>query len=430
MLSPPDAELARRDQALPGLGLLLDPEAFVVRLRDALPGLQIGCAQPSYTRYKPGTSCLVGYRMEGDGPVALYAVARRRDDTEKLRKVYSNAVPSSTTGAGTGLLEAESIEVYGFPNDRSLRSLRRIADPTSRSQCLGECFPDQLEPLDGELRTLAYKPERRYVAQLRAKSGKGTVLRLYTDEGFRTARSAAKAFRSSGGVKVPRRLGHSARHRMLLLEWLPGQPLSEVLRDPVQRLSALEKVGAALAELHAQQCPSLPTRSGSWDAASLRTAAAAVAALCPPLEEPTSRLSHTLGSFLESNAAPRCATHGDFYADQVLITPDAVAVLDFDRARLGDPAADLGLFIAHLERNALNGALPSGLLPSMRAALLAGYEVPPESEILHRTKMHTAAGLMMLAVDPFRRRMAEWPKEIERIITRALELTRSQPNVP
>lgn len=430
MLSPPDAELARRDQALPGLRLLLDPEAFMVRLRDALPGLSIGRAQPGYTRYKPGTSCLVGYRMEADGPIALYAVARRRGDTEKLRKVYSNTVPNSAAGTGTGLLEEEAVEVYGFPNDRSLRSLRRLADPASRSQWLGGRFPDQLKLLNGELRTLAYKPERRYVAQLGAKHGSGAVLRLYTDEGFRTARTAAKAFCSSEGVRVPRRLGHSARHRMLLLEWLPGQPLSEVLQDPSLRLSALEKVGAALAELHAQQCPSLPTRSGTCDAVSLRSAAAAVAALCPPLAERTSRLSHTLESFLESTAAPRCAIHGDFYADQVLITPDAVAILDFDRARLGDPAADLGLFIAHLERNDLYGTLPSGLLPSMRAALLTGYGVQPESEVLHRTKMHTAAGLMMLAVDPFRRRMAEWPKEIKRIINRALELSDTKSEDP
>src|SRR5919201_2297370 len=85
MLSPADADLVRRDPALPGLALLLDPGAFAAALRRAAPRLGAEETRITYVRYKPGTSCLVGYRLVAAGrDTAVSAAAYRPDAHDKL----------------------------------------------------------------------------------------------------------------------------------------------------------------------------------------------------------------------------------------------------------------------------------------------------------------------------------------------------------
>src|SRR5215813_8303187 len=71
MLSAPDADLVRRDPDLPGLSIVLDPEAMVAALHPFLPGVTI--ARMTYVRYKPGKCCVVAHRLDADGGVNLYA---------------------------------------------------------------------------------------------------------------------------------------------------------------------------------------------------------------------------------------------------------------------------------------------------------------------------------------------------------------------
>jgi aminoglycoside phosphotransferase (APT) family kinase protein len=111
-------------------------------------------------------------------------------------------------------------------------------------------------------------------------------------------------------------------------------------------------------------------------------------------------------------------THGDFYAKQVLLADDSVAILDLDEAVRGDPAADLGNFVAHLERDALRGTLPSSRVELLQNALLEGYRVATHRPIPARTELYAAAGLLRLAPDPFRHREPDWPGRIEAILER------------
>lgn len=56
----------------------------------------------------------------------------------------------------------------------------------------------------------------------------------------------------------------------------------------------------------------------------------------------------------EFRSCPRpIGIHRDFYFDQVLVDGDRIVLLDFDLFALGDPALDVGNFIAHLEEYAL-----------------------------------------------------------------------------
>src|SRR5207247_2648316 len=107
MLSPPDADLVRRDPALPGLGTVLDPARFVAALRAARPELGIEAVQVGYVHYKPGRECIVGYRL-----------ARR-----------------------------------------------------ARARLLRDLLPGRPDLRAGPVGTLAYKPQRRYVGRLLGPDG-------------------------------------------------------------------------------------------------------------------------------------------------------------------------------------------------------------------------------------------------------------------
>src|SRR5438094_279507 len=64
MVSLPDADLVRRDPALPGLGTVLDPARFVAALRAARPELGIEAVH-------------VGRLLGPDGPLVLKVCAAK-----------------------------------------------------------------------------------------------------------------------------------------------------------------------------------------------------------------------------------------------------------------------------------------------------------------------------------------------------------------
>src|SRR5437867_1003743 len=89
-------------------------------------------------------------------------------------------------GALPGLamaLDAEALlaalVVWVFPNDLRLRVLRRLADQKTRLDLLRHMLPERPDLWGGTLRTLRYKPERRYVAQLETTSGARLVLKAH-----------------------------------------------------------------------------------------------------------------------------------------------------------------------------------------------------------------------------------------------------------
>src|SRR5262245_51767131 len=137
MLSPPDRELVRRDRAVPGLPVLLDPAAFVDVLNTALPDAGVRAGWTTYVRYKPQTSCLVGYALETDhGRVRVHARAHRLADADKLHKASEQPGVPGPLGPGRLVLENCATSVSVFPNDWALKGLARINDATAREELL------------------------------------------------------------------------------------------------------------------------------------------------------------------------------------------------------------------------------------------------------------------------------------------------------
>lgn len=420
MLSPADAGVVRRDGDIVGLAALLDPDEFTIMLQGAFPRSEFGDARPVYVRYKPGKWCLVAYRVPLDGQETdVYAMALRQDALGELGEIRRRWRVPGGDGQGVAVREDRVCAIYLFPNDNKLDGLPGFASRDTRISLLMELLPDHPYLWKGRLERINYKPERRFVARLLTAGQPRAVLKAYLRPDYLAAERNTSAIRPRGVLRVAERLGQSERHNILVLGWQDGRLLRETLRLPEIELAPFRVAGAALAELHTQIVAGLRLLTRQEEAASLASMGAGVGRVSPDLAERTGTLAGRLGACLMAEPPLARPIHGDFYAKQVLVGNDGAAILDMDRAAFGDPSLDLGLFVAHLEREILRGGLPADRLEPIRKALLEGYLDVAHDYDPARVVLYTAVGLLRLAPNPFRHRQQDWPRATEAILGRA-----------
>jgi aminoglycoside phosphotransferase (APT) family kinase protein len=417
MLSAHDAEVVRADPELPGLAVLLDPEAFVDVLIDVYPEMGSRDATITYLRYKPRTSCLCAYRIStAAGTVDVYAKAFRSGPHQKLRHWITGPASPAPVRQHRRASLRWGLGISRFPDDRRLEALTDLHDARRRARILASALADHQAWPGAELATLRYKPERRYVARLSDGQRPVAALKLYGD-GFLHARARARLFRSVESLTIVPCVAESARHGILMFEWVPGSSLQELLQQG-SGIDAAETAGLALAELHGQDVGEILAEPAGASGRAVRAAAGSIAATCPRLALRARALADTVSSALDESAHSLVPSHGDFYAEQVIPTAGGAAILDLDRACLAHPAADLGTFAGHLTRAALRRGSPPAHLEAAVDALLEGYArrrpVPASAQV----SAYTAAALLRLATEPFRRHEEDWMPLTEALLVR------------
>ena len=428
MLFPADEILVRRDPDIPGLKELLDPAAFAETLRRIYPAADITAAEPKYVRYKPGTSCLVGYAVTAGGAcLDLYARAHGAGTTEKIAKAAQRESVPSPLGDGIKVLADDAVVVYPYPNDHELQALSVIEEPAARREMLADLFPDRQDLWEAPIEVLRYKPERRCVIRLGSNDrGGDAVLKLYTKEDYLLRKENVDTFVSLPPLRVPRRLGRSRRFHLAALEWLEGEPLVEAMAAAPDAADPGRAVGAALSRLHVQKPKKLTT---TWTAdryaAALSDGAAAIAEIAPRLGERAAAIARRIGEKLTTRhwRANR-SIHGDCAAEQMLLQDATVAVVDFDRAGYGDPRIDLGTFRGRLLYDVMVGVLERHRADACFEGLLDEYRAESKKDVTRKLDRFTAASLLQLAVEPFRLRRRDWSELLEQILDEADRLTR------
>ena len=421
MLSLPDSDLARRDPALPGLATVLDPSAMVEALRRYRPDLgRDGCAI-AYVRYKPETSCLVGYRVRLDGEdVRFGAQARRLDNEDKLAKSMIKPGIPGPFGSGRFLIPGLAVAISVFPNDRRLPRMKRLADPDKVRSLVRELAADCQRARRSDFELLDYRPERRCIARLVGSAGPLALVKLHAKQEFDRARRNAAAFTSRGSLRVPAMIGSSPSWRAVASEWLGGE-----IADPTP--ACARRIGAALALLHAQDADVAVTMTRETQVRALRALTRDLSRLWPPLAGRCRRIAKRLGVALLEECGALRPIHGDFYAQQVVMAGDWVGLIDFDEAAMGSPAWDLGNFIGHLHYRSLCGDIRGGSPQGIAEGLIDGYRAAGGETSLREVQLQTAAGLMRLGARPFRERDPLWPDRIEQVLTRVETLLAEAP---
>jgi aminoglycoside phosphotransferase (APT) family kinase protein len=406
-----DRALVRSEPRLPGLAALFDDAAFTELLATWLPGAGIRCARATYVRYKPGTSCLVSYRVgTAAGKRIVHARAERDDAAGRLRRLAALADRPTPLGPGALVIEQRALAVMPFPSDRRLPALRTLADPVLRRRLFGASGT--------ALEALAYKPERRLVA----RAG-DLVLRAYAPDGWPAAAIAATAIGSTGELRVPETRRIAPAHRVLALGWMPGRPLEDVL-GAADGHRAAAVVARALGALH-ESAPAraLPARTGAGEAAALAAAGRTADVGGRTIGRQARALAERLGAAVAARPPGGAVLHGDFSADQVLLDDHGAVLLDLDAAAVGHPVDDLASCLADLELRVAEGTLRRRRADAFGGALVEAYAaradgLPRESELA----MLIGAALLRRVAEPFRRRRPEWPAEMEAVVERVAEL--------
>jgi aminoglycoside phosphotransferase len=410
-----DRALVRREPRLPGLAVLLDDAAFTELLATWLPGAGIRRARATYVRYKPGTSCLVSYRVETTtGERIVHARAERDDAAGRLRRLAALADGPTSLGPGALVIPQRALAVMPFPTDRRLPALRTLADPVARRRLFGASA--------AALTVLAYKPERRLVA----RAG-DLVLRAYAADGWPAAATAANSIAragsspvSAGELRVPAVRTIAAAHRTLALAWAPGRPLEDFLGAPEGHRAAAA-VARALRALHAcRSAHALPVRTGAGRAAALADAGRAADVAGRVVGRRALALAERLGAALAARPPGSAVLHGDFSADQVLLDDRGAVLLDFDAAAIGHPVDDLASCLAELELRVVEGTLPRRRADAFGGALVEAYADGPPRE--RELALLTGAALLRRVAEPFRRRRPDWPAETDAVVERVAEL--------
>lgn len=454
MLSADDAALASRDPALPGLATLLDRDRIVALLQQqlSLPAASLSLRATSI-RYKPGTSCLVGFEgAYGGEPISLYGRLHPPEQRRKAAKPLERSLAGSALGPGALLLQEPCLLLMIFPNDHELKLLSSLVHPDRRDACLQAVLGEPPHVMGSRLSQLHYRPERRYVARLGLADGRRMLLKIHDRNHDQRPRLCANDFRDEAGLRLRPRLVYAPKPRLALYPWIDGTPLCES-----STLDLLQHVGGLLARLHSlnRRSPE-PARSGSKPsteavATVLQTTLEMLADLAPSrLERARSLAGRLLASWCAQPGwltAIHCLVHGDFSTDQVILDRDKVWFIDFDRARSDHPVHDLGSCLARLHRQQMaadplgrtayggsNHAGNSGRDDSVRdqsvpsltwtdlearcQAISHGYLDSSPWPLAPLIPLSLALHLFQLASEPFRQREPDWLLRLDQILTR------------
>ena len=103
--------------------------------------------------------------------------------------------------------------------------------------------------------------------------------------------------------------------------------------------------------------------------------------------------------------------HGDFHADQLLLAPTGITLVDFDELCRAAPALDLATYAADVVRGRDGDRAE---LEAVLDGLLAGFGARPAA-----LEWHLAAALLGRAAHPFQRQVPNWPERTERMLDAA-----------
>lgn len=175
------------------------------------------------------------------------------------------------------------------------------------------------------------------------------------------------------GICVPEPLGIVPEWAMWLQERVPGVEARDLLAGENGVILA-EKMAVVACKIHQAGVSTSRHHGIADEMAILRDRLGRVSASYPHWQH---RLDDLLNKCeMVANSIPEiqpCGIHRDFYADQVIVDGDRGYPIDFDLYCWGNPALDIGNFIAHITEYSLRVLGNAGALRDREMAMLERF---------------------------------------------------------
>ncbi len=333
------------------------------------PGREVVAVKQQFVHWTPGRKCTALYELQLDDPAEkspLRAVVSFDQDDRKLKDAYERHHGRGSEISGNDPPPALSLPDYRclvevFPRDWMLPSLARAMSPDEMFPILTAALGDDAEPHRWrcEVSELGYRPHSRAVLLYSVQGPKLDDRREFIGKVHRKATRAAKTFANHRQIHalaadrelvIPEPLVFAESLNLMLMERARGTLLHGLLLEPTEARPAAETVrtaARALATFHTLPFEGRDARSLPRRLIRLRQRVAALHVvdpdLAPRVETMLDRIERLSGQF---ECARPCLIHGDFTPHQLIVTDGGTALVDFDGVGLGDPAIDVGSFMA------------------------------------------------------------------------------------
>jgi hypothetical protein len=244
---------------------------------------------------------------------------------------------------------------------------------------------------------------------------------LATDRITGTGPSKMEGYRT----RPVRPLAYVAEDAVVLYPLVSGAPLCDHLRHPNGRLATcLKRAGASLHALH-----KLPeAAAGPFEFHDFAAEMREVARASRPIPALLPRVGAAIDALLDRARElhgrlpqePPTFIHGDFKSEHLYVVPAGLTLIDFDTSRLGDPALDVGKFLADLQL--WHAAYNQPGLEQAQQSFLAGYAPGATNECLIRARLYEAVELVKLTARRVLLFERDWAPRTARLVGRAQAL--------
>jgi hypothetical protein len=254
-----------------------------------------------------------------------------------------------------------------------------------------------------EIELIRHKPGRRAVIQYKVRMESATTARAIEvrsligkarakgldRKSFRVTKELCAEFKRTEpkGVCVPRPYDVVPAFNMWLQDKVSGEPLGKILLSD-DSAALPSRIAEAAYKVHRSAVWPTRTHTVADELRILRERLAVVAAARPEWNGRLGKLMeqcHTLALTLPPITAQ--PIHRDFYPGQIIVDGVRLWLLDFDLFSFGDPAVDVGNFIAHVTELSLRQFGDERRLTAMEQDIedtyvsLAGEDVRPRIRI-------------------------------------------------
>lgn len=346
---------------------------------------------------------------------------RRQVELASALRHDHSARPDERLGAFVALVEELGLLLQSAALDQRLPGLALALDVDAITPII-QGFLDSTDEAAGTIRDCAVEfrhagtPGKRCTLEyrLRIEGGGTDRLRLIAKvyESPRRYHRAVKILSKLADarfedrpdrLRVPRLIGHDEARRLVFMEHVPHRPVSELLDSPALE-GHLARAARALAKVHGLALSFDRVHRAADEMTLVRRSAARAARVYPDL---AGRHDDKLAA-LEAWAAlcpggDSVVIHGSYNVEHVLLAQAEVALIDLDNVALGDPAKDLGGFLAHLTRSALRLSWPDETIARLGRSFLAAYDSGLAEDRPSTIEFYYRAQLMRLSYMALRR---------------------------
>lgn len=377
------------------------------------PGRSLESLNIDHMTYTPGKHCVLLYSVRLAGVAEPARVVATFEGDDRLAGLYptlserdGNGAQGTVTPSGYYLPEYRCV-VEQFPADYMLPALRPAMDPVHLS-ALSESHdsPPPREADLGSVSVLRYRPHKRCVLLYTpADRRPERIVKVYPGGGraikAMAAMTSLHAQSTALGVTVPKPVGQFGD--LVLMERLEGESMKRSLSGAAltDARPMVARAAEALAALHRMHVQASRVRTFEREIDAVRSRAEKLREAAPGFVRRVQGLIDQLAAIDRGYVGEWCYTHGDFKPAQILVHGDRVSVVDFDHADVGDPALDVGKFMAELYKESLDAGRASAR--DLADCFLSAYQVRARREGLeHGALLFFRLALLRMAIRRFR----------------------------